>query len=261
MEPTVTMSIAKWSNGVWQAEKDVVVREDVVTVYVNEHELVRLHCSLDYPAELAVGYLKAARLINQKSDLRELRIVPEERSVYVWTAESATTAAVPAPSAVTSGCGQGPAFYHCWQSSFELAPVTSTFKLNPEGVLRLIRELHQRSALFKLTGGVHSAALGGAQDLAIFRQDIGRHNAVDKVIGHTILSDVATTDKVLVISGRISSDIILKAVLAGLPLVVSPSAPTHLAVELARRLGITVVGFARGTRLSVYSEVWRLQRD
>jgi len=109
--------------------------------------------------------------------------------------------------------------------------VTSTFKLNPEGVLRLIRELHQRSALFKLTGGVHSAALGGAQDLAIFRQDIGRHNAVDKVIGHTILSDVATTDKVLVISGRISSDIILKAVLAGLPLVVSPSAPTHLAVE------------------------------
>jgi formate dehydrogenase accessory protein FdhD len=87
------------------------------------------------------------------------------------------------------------------------------------------------------------------------------HNAVDKVIGHTILSDVATTDKVLVISGRISSDIILKAVLAGLPLVVSPSAPTHLAVELARRLGITVVGFARGTRLSVYSEVWRLQRD
>ena len=81
------------------------------------------------------------------------------------------------------------------------------------------------------------------------------------MIGHTILSDVATTDKVLVISGRISSDIILKAVLAGLPLVVSPSAPTHLAVELARRLGITVVGFARGTRLSVYSEVWRLQRD
>jgi len=77
----------------------VVVREDVVTVYVNEHELVRLHCSWDYPAELAVGYLKAARLINQKSDLRELRIVPEERSVYVWTAESATTAAVPAPSA------------------------------------------------------------------------------------------------------------------------------------------------------------------
>ena len=130
----MTMSIAKWSNGAWQAEKDVVVREDVVTVYVNEHELVRLHCSWDYPAELAVGYLKAARLINQKSDLRELRIVPEERSVYVWTAESATTAAVPAPSAVTSGCGQGPAFYQSWQSSFELATVTSTFKLNPEGV-------------------------------------------------------------------------------------------------------------------------------
>lgn len=94
-----------------------------------------------------------------------------------------------------------------------------------------------------------------------FRQDIGRHNAVDKVIGNCILENITTEDKALIVSGRISSDIIFKAALSKFPLVVSPSAPTHLAIDLARRLGVTVVGFARGTRLSVYSEVWRLQKS
>jgi len=261
VKPTVTTNIAKWKNNNWQMEKDLVVREDVVAVYFNEQELVRLHCSPDHVDELVVGYLKASGLVKQKSDITNLKVIAEENTVYVSALGSFTTATSYDPISVTTGCGQGPAFYHCWQGDPLLSPVTSTVKLSPKEILSLVRELHGQSELFKLTGGVHSAALGDTQGLMSFRQDIGRHNAVDKVIGNCILENITTEDKALIVSGRISSDIIFKAALSKFPLVVSPSAPTHLAIDLARRLGVTVVGFARGTRLSVYSEVWRLQKE
>lgn len=260
MEPTETINIAKWSHGSWQAEKDLVVREVVAVVYLNGHELVRLHCSPDHLGELAVGHLVASGIIKQQADIKSLDVMPADKIIHVEVPEARVRSVVTTDcvDTVTTACGQGPSFYHCWQSG--LPPVTSTIKFSPDEILSLVRDLHFRSDLFKQTGGVHSAALGEAQGLTVFRQDIGRHNAVDKVIGNSFLNGLDTSGKALIISGRISSDIIFKAGSLRLPVVVSPSAPTALAVKQARDLGVTVVGFARGQRLSVYSEVWRLQK-
>ncbi|HKM38955.1 MAG TPA: formate dehydrogenase accessory sulfurtransferase FdhD [bacterium] len=261
MEPTVTMDIAKWAKGAWTAIKDVVVREDAITVYLNERELVRLHCSPEHLDELAVGYLSATGIIQGKNDLLGLETVPAEGVVYVRIPGNKVRADASIPPSFIPSCQQGPGYYHCWQDNLKLFPITAPLKMKPKLVLELLNQLDGSSSLFKLTGGVHNAGLGTKQGLVLFRQDIGRHNAVDKVIGHMIINTITAEDKVLLLSGRISADIVFKAVVAGIPVLISPSAPTHLGVNWARRLGITVVGFVRDERFSVYSETWRLQHD
>ena len=118
--------------------------------------------------------------------------------------------------------------------------------------------MQDKALLFKSTGGVHSAAIAERDQILFYSEDIGRHNAVDKIVGECILKDISLEDKILLTSGRISSEIVIKGAKLGLPLIVSRSAPTSLAVELARETGITLVGFARGKRLNIYSHSVRI---
>jgi len=249
VEPTTTVAISRWSGGSWKLMEDVVVCEYVLTVYMNSRRLVKLHCLPEHLDELIAGYLRVGGFISTNSDLVRLEIDSQQGTAQVYTATNAS-----ARPALTSGLADG-------QDSSRLKVGRATFGLKPEQVLFLIKELQRCSTLFKLTGGVHSAGLGTAQELILYRQDIGRHNAVDKIIGSMLLRSIKPEDKALVLSGRISADIVLKAATAELPLLLSPSAPTHLAVDLARRLGITLVGFARNTRLSIYSEAWRVKPE
>jgi FdhD protein len=123
------------------------------------------------------------------------------------------------------------------------------------GVLAgLPARMRDRQALFEATGAVHAAALADVRgELKVVREDVGRHNAVDKVVGHALLGGVAMADGVLVVSGRISFEIVQKAAMAGVPVVCGVSAPTSLAVECGEELGVTVAGFVRDGRVNVYS--------
>jgi FdhD protein len=125
----------------------------------------------------------------------------------------------------------------------------------------LISLLEEKSVTFRRTGGVHSAALADSNGLIARYEDVGRHNAVDKSLGYALLNQIDPNDKILVLSGRIASEILLKAARSRIPMFLSRSAPTYLAVELANKLGITVVGFARGEQLNVYSYMERVLPD
>jgi FdhD protein len=114
-------------------------------------------------------------------------------------------------------------------------------------------EFQRKSVLFRETGGVHSAALANGEAIRIFMADIGRHNAIDKVIGKALLSGLNLADLVMLTSGRISSEIVLKVAHCGTPILVSRSAPTDRAVEMAKQVNLTVIGFARGSRMNIYS--------
>ncbi len=109
------------------------------------------------------------------------------------------------------------------------------------------------SELYRAAGGVHSAALATAGEIVIFRDDIGRHNAVDKIHGECFLRDIPVADKILLTTGRISSEILVKAAKLGVAILVSRSSPTDLALELAARTGITVVGQVRGGGLTIFT--------
>jgi len=105
---------------------------------------------------------------------------------------------------------------------------------------------------------VHSAALADDERVLIFQQDIGRHNTLDKIMGQCFLKEIQLDDKVIVFSGRVSSEILLKAAKMGVPILISRSAPTDLALELADDLGITVIGFARGDKFNIYTHYHRV---
>lgn len=258
MEPIEVVNIGKWSQGRWQTETDVVVREIVASIYLNNTELVRLHCSPGYLDDLAVGHLAGYGIVQMKDDIISLNCDFENATIKIEVPEHKLVGKIQdRVDTITSSSGRSPSFHLRRQ---KLPSITSTASYDPWEIVSLMEELHEMSELFKQTGGVHSAGLGESGTLAAYRQDIGRHNAVDKVIGHCILNGVDVSTKALIISGRISADIVLKAASCKLAVLVSPSAPTALAIQTASSLGITVIGFVRGQRLSVYSQNWRLQQ-
>jgi FdhD protein len=120
-------------------------------------------------------------------------------------------------------------------------------------IRRLLSTFRNISALYLETGGVHSAALSDGKDILFFSEDIGRHNAVDKLIGKAFLQSVPIEDKVLLTSGRVTSEIMTKAARNRFPVLISRAAPSCMAISYAEDMGITLIGFARGERMNIYS--------
>lgn len=230
---------------------DNLVVEQMIHIVVNGEALVSLASSPEAYKELAIGYLIDEGLIHYPSDIKEITVDEQKLSVQVKVAPKAFSA--PSGQYLHSAMGKS--------STYNELPAIGgeNVHFQAEQLLKLIHELEASSTTFKETGGVHSAALGDQSGLCIRYEDIGRHNAVDKVLGHAFLNKISTKDKCLVLSGRIASEILLKAARNGIPVVVSRAAPTHKAVELADEIGITVVGFARGQRFNLYTHKYRVQ--
>jgi len=132
------------------------------------------------------------------------------------------------------------------------------FKINSAAVGKLMLAFQKRSEVYLKTGGVHSAALADESGILAFREDIGRHNAVDKVIGYALSQNKTFEDKILITSGRISSEVVFKVKKCGMPIIISRAAVTNQAVRLAREMNLTLVGFPRGSGMNVYSAEERI---
>ena len=225
-----------------------VVTESPLSIRINDSHLSTLMCTpldLDY---LVTGYLLSAGVIDSADDIDATRInVPD--GIAAVRVPGYDSDGMPA-GALVSGCGRGEIYLdvisHCTRND-------NDSKYSASELLGQMSVFNKSSELFLATGGVHSAALSTGKEIIFMHEDIGRHNAVDKVIGHAACSGVSLSDKVLLTSGRLSSEILIKAAKRGLPVVVSRSAPTTLAVELATRLNITLIGFARGNRMNIYA--------
>ncbi|HID96352.1 MAG TPA: formate dehydrogenase accessory sulfurtransferase FdhD [Candidatus Latescibacteria bacterium] len=237
---------------------DEVVRESFLTVFLNDQELVTLLCTPDSLKCLAVGFLFSEGLLKDLADIKKI-IVDDQRGV-VWVETNEVVDSLTRLTfkrVITSGCGRGTGFYNV--ADFKIRKVTSPIRVTSEEILDLMFAMQDRSRLYRDTGGVHSAALCNRQEILLFNEDIGRHNAVDKILGEAILQGIPTGDKMLLTSGRISSEILLKAARRGIPVIVSRAAPTDAAVRLAIELGITLIGFARGKKMNVYTNTPRVE--
>ncbi len=236
---------------------DMVVREVPLTIYLNGQEFVTLLCTPELLDMLAVGFLRSEGLIGTYRDIISLRVDRERGFVFVETEGGRLAEKLYGKRTITSGCGKGTVFFSVLDS-LQSNPVESSLKVSRDEILGLMRDLQEKARLFKLTGGLHSAALGKRDSVLYFCEDIGRHNAVDKIAGLCLRDGVELVDKILVTSGRISSEILVKSAKLGIPVLVSRSAPTSLSIDLAEKLGLTLVGFARGRRFNIYSRLDRI---
>ena len=238
--------------------EDVVVREFPLTIILNNQELVTLLCSPSNLKYLAVGFLFSEGLLTNKGEIRNI-VADERRGVVRLEAEGVGELGrdVLHKRLITSGCGRGASFYSAADVQ-TTAKLESQIEISIHEVLALVSEFQHCSLLHKATGGVHSAALCDTKSILVFSEDIGRHNAIDKIFGECTLKEIPTDNCTILTSGRISSEILLKVAKRNIPIIISVSAPTDLAVKLADSLGLTLIGFVRGKRMNVYTNSQRV---
>lgn len=238
-------------------EQDNVVQEVPVTLFLNGEEFVTLVCSPQYLRELAVGFLCSEGIVQQASDLHYISIDEKKGLIHVKaTAGEAEHKFM--KRYITSCCGRGRSSFYFVNDARSMSKVAAKTTVSTQQIWHLTTQLEEKSTLFKATGGVHNAALCTNDNVIVFFEDIGRHNAVDKIFGHCFLNELSMVDKILVFSGRISSEILIKVAKMEIPILVSRSAPTALAVQMAAELGLTIVGFARNNRLNIYCHAERV---
>ncbi|SHI79765.1 formate dehydrogenase accessory sulfurtransferase FdhD [Parasporobacterium paucivorans] len=258
--PYVTKSVRKMSDGVWYESGENIVQEKAVTIYVNSKELATIVCSPWDLKNMAVGFLCSEGILNDKSKLKSLRIDEEKGLVYteVEGFENAVSGKIFLKRYINPCCGKGRASFYYSSDALICKLVDSDLKISGQQILDLSKELEDRSDIFKETGGVHCSGLADRSEILLFSEDIGRHNTLDKIYGKCFLEDIPTHDKIIVFSGRVSSEILLKAVKMSVSILISRSAPTELALDLAENLGVTVVGFSRDDRCTVFTHPERI---
>ena len=266
--------IARYDAGTWKASDDEIAAEEPLQLLLDGEPLSVVMRTPGNDIELALGLLHAERVITSLADVASLRISAEagEREERLpVTADLLESNAVDVRLARTaarrprrsflssSACGV------CGATTLDdlahdHAPLREGPVVDAKALPPLAARLRERQDLFERTGGLHAAGLFSADgELLILREDIGRHNAVDKVVGRALLdgADVSTT--MLAVSGRAGYELVQKAVAAGIPILVAVGAPSTLAVATAQRFGLTLVGFLRGERFNVYSAPERVR--
>lgn len=240
----------RFSGKGWDRTPAHVPREMGLAIYVNRQELITILCTPTKLNFLVLGFLYAEGIISGIGDVASMRVCEEESLADVMLSNPEYE--LPTQRTLTSGCGGGATF------KTQGKRVDSDLVATPKEVLSLMKQLQKQMVLYRLCGGVHTSALCDTKDLLVVAEDIGRHNTVDKIQGECLLRGLSTRDRLLLSTGRVSSEILLKAAKMQAPVVVSRRSPTGSAVSLARDLGIALVGHARGSRLSVYSHPERL---
>jgi len=224
-----------------------VVREQPLTIYVNEEKFLTLLCSpLDLEA-LVVGYLWMEKVIGGLDDVRHVEVSPVDGRAEVTLAGPVT---LPTERILTSGCGGGITF----RINHRLFPrLSSGLRVRPDALALRMKDLFAAAVHYKVSRGIHGAALTDGEQLLLVAEDVGRHNAVDKIKGAALLRGIPTEDRILLSTGRISSEMLLKAARMGVPLVASRTSPTEMAVALAEQLNVTVCGYVRSDSLNLYA--------
>jgi len=238
--------------------EDIVITEFPLTIILNNRELITLLCSPTKLKCLAIGFLSSEGFITGKDEIRDIIFNEGMGTVQVITKEvNGPARDIPFRRLITSGGGRGVNFYRTINNTSPVK-IESRLEVLSSEVFTLMEKFVHQSKVFKATGGAHSAALCDVKNILIFSEDIGRHNAIDKIFGECLLEDIPMDGRIILTSGRVSSEILLKVAKRNIPILVSKSAPTDLGVKLAADLGITLIGFVRGKRMNVYTEGWRV---
>jgi FdhD protein len=227
--------------------KGEVVREQPLTLYVNGDRFLTLLCSPMQLEALVVGYLWMEKIIQSLDEVTQLAVSAVDGRADVTLR---TPVELPTERILTSGCGGGITF----RIDHRLFPrLHSRLRVAPNDICQRMKDLFGAAVHYKESRGIHGAALADPSRLLVVAEDVGRHNAVDKVKGEALRRAIPTEDRILLSTGRVSSEMLLKAARMGVPIVASRTSPTEMAVALAEQLNVTVCGYVRGDTLNLYA--------
>jgi FdhD protein len=244
--------VYRYENGRFEQFEKPVVREQPLTILANGVEVATFLCTPEKLDYLTVGFLAFEGLIRGPEDVRALDVDADHGVVEV---ELATPLVKPEKRVFTSGCGMGLTF------SLRLshyAPLLDDVRLAPEQIFPLMQQLFDGATMYNTSRGIHAAALSDQEKVLLLAEDVGRHNAMDKILGEALLKGIRTAGRIVLTSGRISSEMLRKGAHMGTPFVISRTSPTTLSIEAAQRLGITVIGYVRRQSFNVYAHPERL---
>jgi FdhD protein len=238
--------------GRWTRERGEVIDEVSLSIYVNGVEFATFMSSPGDQIELALGFLKNEGFIDRMDEVRVVTTSENVCCVDVWLDKSV---AKPERFVITSGCGGGMTFDN---PSDVFEPLEDDLRIDPATLFDLQRSLYSSDALHARAGGIHTSGLSDGKTIFLTVEDVGRHNTIDRLAGACLLHGIETRGRIILSTGRISSEMMRKGARMGCSMVCSRTSPTSMSVIMARAWGITLVGYARGNRMRVYSHPERL---
>ena len=241
----------------WEPHDAETIVETPVSLTVNGEVWLTFMCTPVNLEAMAVGFLYNEGMIESMDEVEDVRVCEHGDNVDVWLNR---TVEQPKSWRRTSGCSGG------LTAVETLARVHVSFdvdkpKVQPEVIGHLIEMLFESQELYRETGGVHTSALSDGEKILIVAEDIGRHNTLDKIAGLCLMNDVWPQTRILITTGRISSEMLQKAARLQAPILISRTSPSSLSIEMAELYGITLIGYARRHRFNVYSNSQRVGRS
>jgi FdhD protein len=239
-----------YKNGALTCDARPVAREFPLRLTVNGKELATLIASPHQLNFLVAGFLRNQGFVDALDDFLQLGVCAEFGAAQVRLTREIPERLQPT---LTSGCGTGISFNLPTGSATLPRPSAIRQRVAPAAVFHLMRELQQRADQYRSHGGIHSAAVGDGEKLLLYSEDLGRHNTLDRISGEALFKGINLAGKLLVTSGRVSTEMVAKAARLGIPLIASRTSPTDMAIRMSEELGITLIGYLRGEGFEVYS--------
>jgi FdhD protein len=231
-----------------------IAGEYPLTIKVDDAEVVTLMTLGTYPEKLTLGYLRNQRLIDDINEIAEVRVDWDRETVDVVTSHGDGIVDLHekiAKRTVTSGCGQGTIFSCTLDKLYDTR--LPRVEIYQSTIYALLKTINSYNEIYRAAGAVHGCALCEGSRMLYFVEDVGRHNATDTIAGEMWLQDIGGNDKIFYTTGRLTSEIVMKAAHMGVPILISRSGITHMGLELAQDLGVTMIARAKGRHFLVYN--------
>ena len=224
-----------------------VTVERPLTLFLNSREIVTMMTICDYPDYLAIGYLMNQNMLRPDDKIVGVEYDEEIETVVVRTAHETDFEDKLKKKTLTSGCAQGTIFGDMMES-FEATELLAETVVKTSWLHALMKKINTTPSLYLEAGAIHGCVLCQEDRPLLYMEDVGRHNAVDKIAGYMFMHGIAGGDKIFYTTGRLTSEMVIKTVHMGIPILISRSGFTSWGVDLARQVGLTLIGRARGKR-------------
>jgi FdhD protein len=245
----------QFQEGRFSAVNAEVIVETPVSLTVNGKNWLTFMCTPVMLEEMAIGFLFNEGIVTSIEDIEDVRLCEHEDNVDIWLTRSVEE---PAGWRRTSGCSGGVTAVDLYSEGLTAIPVRKDM-IRLEQITDLVAGLFDRQELYKQTGGVHTTALSDGKDIVLSAEDIGRHNTLDKIAGACLRQKLDLPHRFLITTGRISSEMLQKASRMKAEVLVSRTSPSSLSIQLAERMGITLIGYARRNRFYIYAHPERIK--